>query len=238
MKITSDQAGAGFPSQPTFKEVLVPAKLFGRSAVLTITSAMAMSFSSSLPIHAAGFTEDQATAGQTDYQSSCANCHGANLEGTEAPGLFGQDVMGNWDTAGGLYDFIAVAMPPTQPGELGEESYLNIVAYIMQKNGAEPGDDALTMDNMESISLVAETKEGAKALEASMEAAESDEEDTNVPQAFTWGKELPTYESPTDEAADEATEEAGDDAAAEPAAEPTSEPADDAADEPAEEDAN
>ena len=194
MTIASDRSGAVMPSQSTFMEVLVPAKLFGRSTVLSFTSAVAMTFSSSMPIFAAGFTPEQAATGQTDYRSHCAHCHGVRLEGTEAPGLFGQDIMGNWDTAGGLYDFIAVAMPPAEPGQLGEETYLNIVAYIMQENGAEPGDTALDTENMASVSLVAETKDGAAQMAlANQETASEDEGDTNVPQAFTWGKELPQY---------------------------------------------
>ncbi|MDP0928960.1 MULTISPECIES: c-type cytochrome [Paracoccus] len=172
----------------------MPAKLFGRSAVLTITSAIAMTFSSSIPVFAAGFTSEQASTGQTDYQSNCASCHGVRLEGPEAPALFGQDIMGNWDTAGGLYDFISVAMPPAQPGQLGEETYLNIVAYIMQQNGAKPGDTAMDTENMASIGLVAETKEGAAELAlANQETAGEEEGDTNVPQAYTWGKELPKF---------------------------------------------
>lgn len=151
------------------------------------------------PSLAAGFTAEQAAAGQTAYNSQCAQCHGRQLEGPDAPGIAGQDVMQNWDSAGGLYDFISVAMPPSAPGLLGEETYLNIVAYIMKFNGAEPGDAPLTADPdlLYSVSLAAETAAGA----ASMAAAAADagapaadaapSEATSVPQAFTWGKQLP-----------------------------------------------
>lgn len=173
----------------------MPAKLFGRTTVLAITSAAVMTFASTGTIVAAGFTAEQATAGQPAYQSNCAQCHGVRLEGPEAPGLFGQDVMGNWDTAGGLYDFISVAMPPAQPGQLGEETYLNIVAYIMQQNGAEPGDKALTADDLASVSLVAETKDGAAKLALANQETTIESGDVNVPQAYTWGKELPQFKN-------------------------------------------
>ena len=155
------------------------------------------------PTLAAGFTAEQATAGKTAYDSNCAQCHGRQLEGPEAPGLAGQDVMQNWDSAGGLYDFISVAMPPSAPGLLGGDTYLNIVAYIMEFNGAAPGDVPLTADPdlLYSVSLATETAAGA----ASMAAAAADagtpaeaaggapaaEETTAVPQAFSWGKKLP-----------------------------------------------
>jgi len=159
---------------------------------------------------AAGFTAEQAAAGESAYNSNCAQCHGRQLEGPEAPGLAGQDVMQNWDTAGGLFDFIHVAMPPTAPGQLGDETYLNIVAYIMQFNGAVPGDQPLTTDPdlLASISLERETAAGA----ASMAAAAADAggpaaaapapdaaqtaDATPVPQAFTWGKQLPGGAAP------------------------------------------
>ncbi|MDC9823335.1 cytochrome c [Devosia sp. ZB163] len=150
---------------------------------------------------AGGFTAEQAAAGETAYNANCAQCHGRQLEGTEAPALVGPDVMQNWDTAAGLFDFIRVAMPPSAPGQLGDETYLNIVAYIMKFNGAEPGDKPLTNDPalLASISLPAETAAGASSAaaaapaEATPEAAEAA---PAVPQAFTWGKQLPGGPAP------------------------------------------
>lgn len=170
------------------------ATFFGRRVVLAITSALAMAAATAGSLSAAGFTAEQATQGQTEYAQQCAQCHGTRLEGTEAPGLMGQDVMGNWDTAGGLYDFISVAMPPAQPGQLGEAAYLNIVAFIMRENGAQPGDEPMVADEekLAAISLVEETKAGAASVLANQETT-IEAGDTNVPQAFTWGKELPQY---------------------------------------------
>lgn len=176
-----------------FMEAKVQANFFGRGAALAIASAVTLATAGGL--QAAGFTADQAEKGQTEYQQQCAQCHGVRLEGTEAPGLLGQDVMGNWDTAGGLYDFISVAMPPAQPGQLGEAAYLNIVAYIMRENGAQPGDEPLVADEdkLAAVSLVAETKDGAAAAAQANQETTIEAGDTNVPQAFTWGKELPQY---------------------------------------------
>lgn len=169
----------------------MPAKFFGRNAVLAITSAAALTMSLTAA-QAAGFTAEQAAAGETAYQSNCSQCHGVKLEGPEAPALKGQDVMGNWDTAQGIYDFISVAMPPAAPGQLGDEAYVNIIAYIMRENGAEAGTEPMTADEakLAAISLVAETKDGA-AKAAPTEGAATTEEKIKVPQAFTWGKELP-----------------------------------------------
>ncbi len=171
------------------------ATFFGRRVVLAITSAVTMGVATAGSLMAAGFTAEQAESGQTEYAQQCAQCHGVRLEGTEAPGLLGQDVMGNWDTAGGLYDFISVAMPPAQPGQLGEDAYLNIVAFIMRENGAQAGDEPMVADEekLAAISLVAETKDGAAALAQANQETTIESGDTNVPQAFTWGKELPQF---------------------------------------------
>lgn len=120
--------------------------------------------------------------------------------------------MQNWDSAGGLYDFISVAMPPSAPGLLGEDTYLNIVAYIMKFNGAAPGDEPLTADPdlLYSVSLATETAAGAASMAAAAADAGAPAASTaepapssatsTVPQAFTWGAQLPggsqTVESP------------------------------------------
>ena len=190
----------------TFKRITAPiAFLTLVSGVLSTGSAMA-----------GNFTAEQAAAGQTAYNSNCAQCHGRQLEGPEAPGLAGADVMQNWDTAGGLFDFISVAMPPSAPGQLGEETYVNIVAYIMEFNGAVPGDTPLTSDRDYAVSLVAETSAGAAsqaaaaldaggaaaapAADAAATAAPA-EAVVQVPQAYTWGKQLPGSAAPTEAAA-------------------------------------
>lgn len=163
-----------------------------RQKIVGMTAAMAVGFglAAIAPASAAGFTEEQAIAGKKAYDSNCAQCHGFKLEGPDAPGLVGKDIMANWDTAGGLYDFISVAMPPVAPGKLGEEAYLNIVSYIMSYNGAQPGDEPMVYDEdkLAAISLVDETAAGP-AGDAIADAAPSG--DTNVPQAFTWGTQLP-----------------------------------------------
>jgi cytochrome c2 len=161
------------------------------------------------PVAAEGYTAAQAEAGKTLFESNCAQCHGFKLEGPDAPGLVGADVMSNWSTAGGLYDFISVAMPPSAPGQLGDETYLNIISYIMSFNGIAPGDKPLTKDPdlLASVSLTqaptsADTASvAAAALDAGGAAAGAPAagpatDVAAVPQAFTWGKQLPGVSTP------------------------------------------
>jgi mono/diheme cytochrome c family protein len=174
-------------------------KRSGRISAYAVTLGLLYSTLQISPAAAEGFTAAQAEAGKTLYESNCAQCHGFKLEGPDAPGLVGADVMSNWSTAGGLHDFIAVAMPPSAPGQLGEETYLNIIAYIMSFNGIAPGDKPLTSDPelLASVSLTQAPTAAVAAPDAGGAPASGTAVDvTPVPQAFTWGKQLPGGSAP------------------------------------------
>ena len=57
------------------------------------------------------------------------------------------------------------AMPPGNAGGLGEQAYLNIVAFILDFNGARPGNQPLTAATMVPIRSVASGKPRAKTSE-------------------------------------------------------------------------
>ena len=93
----------------------------------------------------AGFTADQAAQGEREYNEQCANCHGYSLEGFElAPSLSGNFFSRRW----GDKPIAALAanlqrMPPTVAGGLGARVYSQILAYMLQQNGVDPGDTLL-----------------------------------------------------------------------------------------------
>lgn len=139
------------------------------------------------------FTAEQAARGQTQYNSNCGSCHGMQLEGGVGPTLKGTDFLGNWGTAGGIYDYFSVAMPPTAPGKLGAAVYTDILAYILSANGLAAGSEELPADPavMNAINLTeaaAANAGNAAPTATTAEAAPA----APVPQAFTFGKALPT----------------------------------------------
>lgn len=85
------------------------------------------------------YTAEQATAGEAAYNEQCAMCHGSKLEGVSAPALSGTVLAADWGDALALYEFYAESMPPMAPGKLGEEAYINIMAYILKKNDYPQG---------------------------------------------------------------------------------------------------
>jgi alcohol dehydrogenase (cytochrome c) len=106
----------------------------------------------------AQFTADQADAGRTAYMTSCAACHLATLAGrNEAPQLAGSDFMSAWGgrTTLDLLSFIQTTMPPTAAGSLGERTYVDIVAFLLQSNGARPGAQELTATTAVAIRSIA-----------------------------------------------------------------------------------
>ncbi len=80
----------------------------------------------------------QAAEGQSAYTQNCAGCHGRDLD----DGEFGPPVKGSTFTVqwGGksvseLFQYISTKMPPSNAGALGNPTYLQITAFILQSNG-------------------------------------------------------------------------------------------------------
>src|SRR5215471_4650621 len=96
---------------------------------------------------AATYTAAQAAAGRTTYQAQCASCHLPDLKGSgDAAPLVGTEFMGSWGRRSPreLLSFMQLTMPPTRPGALSQEEYVNVAAFVLQQNGAPAGATALT----------------------------------------------------------------------------------------------
>ncbi len=103
----------------------------------------------------AAYTAAQATQGAAVFSSSCAGCHGQNLEGVAAPPLAGATFMHNWQgkTADDLFYIISHDMPQDNPGSLKPAEYVAVLAFILQKNGYPAGSAPLDPANLKQISI-------------------------------------------------------------------------------------
>jgi alcohol dehydrogenase (cytochrome c) len=65
--------------------------------------------------------------------------------------------MSSWGdrTPGDLVTFLKGAMPPGNPGSLGEQAYINITAFILDYNGARAGNQPLTAASKAAIRSIA-----------------------------------------------------------------------------------
>src|SRR3954468_21596946 len=93
------------------------------------------------------FTEEQAKKGEAAYQRVCASCHGADLHSTEpeAPDLTEGSFKFGWQgkTIAERFDTIRKTMPPQRAGSLDDQTYLDIVTYILRFNNVPSGNQAL-----------------------------------------------------------------------------------------------
>jgi alcohol dehydrogenase (cytochrome c) len=104
------------------------------------------------------FTQGQATAGRAVYSARCAGCHLPDLQGSnEAAPLAGANFMSTWRAraAGDLSKYIQSTMPPGGAGTLSPDDYLNVTAFILAANGAQPGATALALTTAVTIGSVA-----------------------------------------------------------------------------------
>jgi mono/diheme cytochrome c family protein len=98
-------------------------------------------------ISPAPFTQAQSDAGREAYVTSCASCHGDGLEGKGSPALAGKAFIASnfgQHTVAELYNFIQKSMPFCDGGTLAAKTYTDIVAFILEANGAKSGDQPLT----------------------------------------------------------------------------------------------
>jgi mono/diheme cytochrome c family protein len=96
------------------------------------------------------FTLAQAERGEAAYQHNCLDCHGSRLDNGEfgGPPLKGASFSRHWDAANvaALFCFMKAKMPPDRPGQLNNETYADLIAYILGENGFKPGDKELPAD--------------------------------------------------------------------------------------------
>ena len=102
------------------------------------------------------FTLEQATAGKAAYAKNCASCHLPDLSGSnEIPALAGQPFKDAWGarTTKELLDYMSAAMPYGGPS-LSPDTYLSVLAYILQFNGAAAGTQSLTASTVVRMDTV------------------------------------------------------------------------------------
>ena len=93
------------------------------------------------------YTPAQADRGRRIYGAFCATCHGVELEGAVGPALTGRSFSAKWSrtdrSVQDLYDVLRTTMPRPAAGSLAESSYLQVLAYLLSRNGVPAGDREL-----------------------------------------------------------------------------------------------
>ena len=91
------------------------------------------------------YTKAQAARGRDAYFAACASCHGALLQGDDAPELTGNSFLRRWTDRplGTLFAFTESQMPVGRPRSLGAQGYADVMAHILASNGFPDGQQEL-----------------------------------------------------------------------------------------------
>jgi alcohol dehydrogenase (cytochrome c) len=99
-------------------------------------------------LQSATYTAAQAAGGKDLYARHCATCHGAHLDdGPFAPPLSGVQFQASW--GGQTVDLLLqklTTMPPGTPGTLAEDTYVQLLAFLLQANKVTAGVRPLPAD--------------------------------------------------------------------------------------------
>jgi S-disulfanyl-L-cysteine oxidoreductase SoxD len=110
------------------------------------------------PIWRGAFTVAQAQRGNDAYQASCSGCHGSDLRATngEAVDLTGPSLRASWNgkTLQDRFEKIRDTMPLGSENTLGDKTYMDILAFILQFNGFPAGSQELAPENAKGIVFV------------------------------------------------------------------------------------
>jgi mono/diheme cytochrome c family protein len=109
------------------------------------------------------FTAEQAERGSESYQRECAQCHLEDLLGDGiAPSLVGAPFHFRWSelSVGDMLVAIRTTMPQGAPASLSPRAYVDIVAYLLERNDFPAGDMELPTDQdvLESIIIQEEAQ--------------------------------------------------------------------------------
>jgi cytochrome c553 len=118
------------------------------AAPSTLAPAAAAPATPALPEAAADgwYLESQARAGATAYAAQCASCHGAALGGGVGPSLVGSQFWRRWagKPFSAIFSEVHVRMPMQAPGSVAPDTSVDIIAFMLRRNGVAAGPRALT----------------------------------------------------------------------------------------------
>jgi len=101
------------------------------------------------------YSEAQAGRGETAYGSHCARCHAEDLSGYQNL-LKGNRFMNEYREAPlyRLFDKMKTTMPRDAAGTLSDQTYLDILTYILKANDFPAGHDDLAAENLSRVLVV------------------------------------------------------------------------------------
>lgn len=142
-------------------------------AALTMLASPLVAYAQAPEPTPASFTAEQAARGRAEYERSCIVCHGENLSG----GPFAQPLTGSrfrdrWagHSMDRLFTQVRTTMPPDRAGQLSRQTYADLLAYILEVNGAPASDQALPAES-EALAALFVPVGGRSSMQARMRSS-------------------------------------------------------------------
>lgn len=98
------------------------------------------------------YTTSQAQGARIVYLGACAPCHGSRMNGapdeadmSPAPPLAGVTFMRLWEgrSLAALFEYARSTMPIRNPGQLSDQQYADVIAYMLSYDEVPPGNEKL-----------------------------------------------------------------------------------------------
>jgi cytochrome c len=119
------------------------ARVVGSKPFTPVRNANAKAFviPSTAGLKPATYASEQAVRGQQIYQATCVRCHPpGHLEGEAF------EVGWNERRVFDLYSLLTNTMPQDKPGSLRDDEYIDVIAYLLQRNHVPASNVALRAD--------------------------------------------------------------------------------------------
>ena len=103
------------------------------------------------------YSADQAARGRDRYEATCQRCHGIDLTGGAGRSLTGDVFIRDWTglTLDGLFDRMQ-SMPPGGSESLGDDVYVDIITYVLERNGFPAGEGELSAGVLSGVRVEGE----------------------------------------------------------------------------------
>lgn len=104
------------------------------------------------------FTAEQAARGRARFEGSCSECHSTG----EAPEIAGTTFIRSWfeDSLNLPFTKMRETMPGDAPGSLSDETYIDILSFLLEASGFPAGVEPLTADPDQLASILVVDKGG------------------------------------------------------------------------------
>lgn len=121
-------------------------------ALSVVLPTAALAQSPAYELSGGAISQEQVERGEAAFMTNCAGCHGDDLRSVDsnAPDLRGPTFQYGWANAplSEKFEKITTTMPPGMGGSLDDQTYADIMAFILATNGVEPGDQELPGDGV------------------------------------------------------------------------------------------